>query len=233
MGRPERPITSRTKELAALARHLRVLRQAAGLTYTRLGNITGIDRTRLSRAASGDTVPALEVVEAYARGCGAGQKEVTEARKMWRLARSAETEGPAEPSVHITLVATQRELVQAMQHLHRAVGRPSLHELERRAGQHGELPHSTLHLVLKGRAQPSRELLEHFLRACSVPVFEIGRWLEAWDRIRNPRPATTQMSAADLRIVNTVLQALRSRPPDDAGPSILEAAANAMLRPVR
>ncbi|MFJ5228865.1 helix-turn-helix domain-containing protein [Kitasatospora sp. NPDC088391] len=222
MGRPERPITHRTKELTALAQHLRVLRQAADLTYTELSNVTGVERTRLSRAASGDAVPALEVVESYAKGCSASQKEIAEARKMWRLARSAETTGTIEPVVHITLVTTPRELWQAMLRLHRAVGRPSLRELEGRAGQHGELPHSTLHLVLQGRAQPSRKLLEHFLRACHLPVSEITRWLEAWDRIRNPRPATAQMSAIDRRLVNSILHTLRSRAPNEPDPFAFE-----------
>ncbi|MFD7828644.1 helix-turn-helix transcriptional regulator [Kitasatospora sp. NPDC059803] len=196
MGRPERPVTTRTKESAALALYLRVLRQSSGHTYAELGKITGIHPTRLSRAASGDSVPTLDVVEAYAAGCGAMRKELTEARRLWRAARRAGAKSPAERPAHITMINTPWDLWQAMVHLHLKVGRPSLRELERRAGGLGRLPRSTLSLVLRGGARPSRELLEDFVQACEVPSSEIKHWLEAWDRIRTPRPTSVLWAPA-------------------------------------
>ncbi|MFD5085012.1 helix-turn-helix domain-containing protein [Kitasatospora sp. NPDC058406] len=202
MGRPERPVTTRTKELTALAQYLRVLRQASGHTYTQLDSITGMRSTRLSRAASGDAVPTLEVVEAYALGCGATKKEFTTARRLWRAARGAESTSPTERPTHITMINTPRDLWHAMVHLRQKVGRPSLRELEQRAGGLGLLPRSTLSRVLRGLARPDREFLEHFVRACEVPPSEIKHWLEAWDRVNAPRPPSSLWAKSSNRQVS-------------------------------
>ncbi|GAA2158444.1 hypothetical protein GCM10009760_61470 [Kitasatospora kazusensis] len=193
MGRPERPVTMRTRQSAALAQYLRVLRQRSGRTYAELGRSTGMTPSRLSRAASGDSVPSLAVVEQYAKGCGADKQEMAELRKLWRAARGGRAPALAvERPMHITLIDTPKDLWTAMVHLHRKLGCPPLRELERRAGGHGQLPRSTLNLVLRGLAQPSRDLLEHFVRACDVPPAEINRWLEAWDRVHTPRSVVMQ-----------------------------------------
>lgn len=85
------------------------------------------------------------------------------------------------------MINSPRDLWHAMVHLRLKVGRPSLRELERRAGGLGRLPRSTLSLVLRGLARPSREFLEHFVRACEVPPSEVKNWLDAWDRVNSSR----------------------------------------------
>ncbi|MFE4356075.1 helix-turn-helix transcriptional regulator [Kitasatospora sp. NPDC056800] len=195
MGRPERPVTARIKELEALAAYLRVLRRGSGHTYAQLGRITGMTSTRLSRAASGDSVPTLKVVEAYASGCGATKRQLTSVRRLWREARKSGSRPLTERPTHITMINTPRDLWHAMVHLRLKVGRPSLRELEQRAGGLGQLPRSTLSRVLRGWARPSREFLENFVRACEVPPSEIKHWLEAWDRVNRINTPGSRMWA--------------------------------------
>ncbi|RAJ31237.1 helix-turn-helix protein [Kitasatospora sp. SolWspMP-SS2h] len=187
MGRPERPVTERTKESAALAQYLRQLRRRAGLTYSQLGAATGLTASRLSRAASGEAVPPLEVVEAYVRGCGADKKELAAVRTRWRAARQAEAPPPVDRPRDIRLVDTPSELWAAMVHLHRRIGRPSLRQLEKRAGGLGQLPRSTLNLVLRREMPPSPVLLDAFVRACGVPAADAVHWAGAWSRAYTPR----------------------------------------------
>ncbi|MFF1908280.1 helix-turn-helix domain-containing protein [Kitasatospora sp. NPDC058218] len=188
MGRAERPVTPHTKDLEELALWLRSQRQRAGLTYAKLSAETGMTVSRLSRAANGDAVPSLEVVEAYAKGCGAALKDLRMARRLWRRARlSALPSSPAEQHfVHISMVGSWAELWAAMVHLRRRSGQPSLRELQSRGGKHGELARSTLSLVLRGQARPSLEFLHRFVRACGVTsVAVIEEWQQAWARAHN------------------------------------------------
>ncbi|MFI5534212.1 helix-turn-helix domain-containing protein [Kitasatospora sp. NPDC051853] len=187
MGRPERPITSFSEEIAALAMDLRAHRQRAGLSYAQLAEMARMDRTRLSRAASGKSVPPMAVVEAYLTGCGATKKQIARTRGLWRAARRAGRQRPEEAPQHIALIKDRLGLSVAMQHLYLKIGRPSLRDLERQAGAHGELPRSSLSRVLRGDAPPNRALLEAFVKACAVPASEIETWLEAWDRVNRPR----------------------------------------------
>ncbi|MEU2625274.1 helix-turn-helix transcriptional regulator [Streptomyces sp. NPDC007157] len=56
-------------ELGALAEHLRGLRRAAGVTYTELALRTPYSAAHLKRAASGKSLPSLNLVTAYATAC--------------------------------------------------------------------------------------------------------------------------------------------------------------------
>ncbi|MFC9324051.1 helix-turn-helix domain-containing protein [Kitasatospora sp. NPDC057015] len=194
MGRPERPVSPHAdKETAALAVRLRAHRRHAGHSYARLAELTEMTTTRLSRAASGDSVPPLAVAVAYARGCGAGTKDIAEIGKLWRAARRATHADQPERLLHITLVGDARDLWSAMLHLYLRVGRPPLRELERRADGYGVLPRSTLNMVLRGLARPSRTVLEYFVRACGVSKTETQEWLNAWDRVNHPRASDKLM----------------------------------------
>src|SRR5216683_3084430 len=69
MGRRERPLES--GPLHDFARELRELRAATGLTYRALARKAGYSASALSAAASGDGLPTLDVLLAYAGACGA------------------------------------------------------------------------------------------------------------------------------------------------------------------
>ncbi|MBB4928838.1 helix-turn-helix domain-containing protein [Kitasatospora kifunensis] len=169
----------------ALAERLRSLRERAGLSYRQLAETTAHNASTFSRAASGTTVPTEAVLTIYANRCQATKAERRELRTLWRLARRAQE--PTDRAVPLDLIRHPIELCDAMAALRARIGRPSLRMLEARAGGLGKLPHSTLSLVLRGRAMPSRYLLEHFVRACGVPRSETERWLKAWDRVSASR----------------------------------------------
>ncbi|MFJ8332893.1 helix-turn-helix domain-containing protein [Streptomyces sp. NPDC094437] len=58
-----------------LAHDLRELRQAAGLTYRTMADAAGFTPATLSKAASGERLPSLAVLQAYVRACGADPAE--------------------------------------------------------------------------------------------------------------------------------------------------------------
>jgi hypothetical protein len=71
MGRPERPIETTDGALAAFAHELRELRRMAGTpTYRDLSRRAHFAGTTLSLAASGSSLPTLDVTLAYVKACG-------------------------------------------------------------------------------------------------------------------------------------------------------------------
>ncbi|MFB6931397.1 helix-turn-helix domain-containing protein [Streptomyces chartreusis] len=200
MGRPEKPLDysgQRNVALLALASWLRERRQEAGLRYTELAERTQDGEhpcsvTTLQRAASGNTIPRLPVVEAYARACGAS---VTLARSYWSEARSRARRGPAVVP-RPRLINTSAELRLALQAAYARAGYIPLREMERRA-RHGRLPTTTVSRMLKGETMLSRRQLLAFLDVCGVPEKEHDDWLDAWQRAWNAqfhRP-TTRLAA--------------------------------------
>jgi hypothetical protein len=80
-GRPERAIDPADGPLSSFAYALRQARAAAGYpTYRALSRRALFAPSVLSTAASGMTLPTLEVTLAYASACGA---DITEWRKRW------------------------------------------------------------------------------------------------------------------------------------------------------
>src|SRR5215469_529942 len=80
MSRHEKPIDSPLGELGAFANDLRSLRNGVpDLSYRRLAALTDYSPSTLARAASGITLPTLEVVLAYVTACG-GDAEAFRAR---------------------------------------------------------------------------------------------------------------------------------------------------------
>jgi hypothetical protein len=80
-GRPEREIDPADGPLSSFAHALRQARAAAGYpTYRTLARRALFAPSVLSTAASGMTLPTLEVTLAYASACGA---DTTEWRKRW------------------------------------------------------------------------------------------------------------------------------------------------------
>ncbi|WP_374117016.1 helix-turn-helix domain-containing protein [Streptomyces sp. MNU76] len=189
MGRRENPIGARNQSLALLASRLRSWRQEAGLTYAQLAERTPYSAATLSRAASGRTVPAREVVVAFAGACGG---EPRHAEYLWRWARvdRFEVAGKRRRSrrVHVTLIRDFAELHAGMVELYQLDGSCSYRELESRAVAVGErLPRTTIGRFLTRATVPSRDFVLAFVRACGVDDHELEAWGQAWDRARRQR----------------------------------------------
>lgn len=71
MGRKLRELPEQPSPLVELARWLREQRQRTGLTYAQLAERLEVNKSTLSRAVSGTTLPSLKMVEEIARACGA------------------------------------------------------------------------------------------------------------------------------------------------------------------
>ena len=79
VGRPERPLDPEAGELERFALDLRHLRtKAGGPTYRHLARRAHFSVTTLAKAASGDTVPSLQVTLAYVAACDGDLAEWTE-----------------------------------------------------------------------------------------------------------------------------------------------------------
>ena len=71
-GRPERPLDPGAGPVQGFAHELRSLRGEAGSpSYRVMAERAGLSVAALSRAASGERLPSVTVVRAYARACGA------------------------------------------------------------------------------------------------------------------------------------------------------------------
>ena len=71
MPRNENPLDPHAGPVAAFASDLRTLRHEAGhMTYRVMAKRTGYSVTTLSVAASGASLPSLEVTLAYVQACG-------------------------------------------------------------------------------------------------------------------------------------------------------------------
>ncbi len=79
-----------------------------------------------------------------------------------------------------------------LQELYARAGRPTVRDMEQRAGEWGRLPHSTAHRIVQGQTVPRDEQqLIGFLVACGVTEPEHRLWIDTWRRIlrRAPRKA--------------------------------------------
>lgn len=185
MGNREKPVSTDNRALAGLAEWLRERRMVAKLTYRQLADRTGLHATTLQRAASGQAVPQLQVVLAYARGCEA---RADQAKALWRQAqreeRRAARQGTASlPAPRPELVRDFADLSAAMLDLYEKAFAPSMRTMEERAGGFGVLPRSSAHRIVTKRAMPRREeQFIGFLRACEVPEEERQPWVDAWSR---------------------------------------------------
>ncbi|MEI5526073.1 helix-turn-helix domain-containing protein [Streptomyces brasiliscabiei] len=72
MGRPELPVDPAAGPVQRLAHDLRELRGAAGgVSYRTMAKKAGFSVTTLAKAASGERLPSLAVLQAYVQACGA------------------------------------------------------------------------------------------------------------------------------------------------------------------
>ncbi|KND41655.1 nSTAND1 domain-containing NTPase [Streptomyces stelliscabiei] len=71
MGRPELPVDPAAGPVQRLAHDLRELRcSAGGVSYRTMAKKAGFSVTTLAKAASGERLPSLAVLQAYVRACG-------------------------------------------------------------------------------------------------------------------------------------------------------------------
>ena len=71
MGRPELPVDPAAGPVQRLAHDLRELRRSAGgVSYRAMAKKAGFSVTTLAKAASGERLPSLAVLQAYVQACG-------------------------------------------------------------------------------------------------------------------------------------------------------------------
>jgi len=107
VGRRENPIAPCDRELEKLALYLRDHRDRAGLNYKELAVQSGCSASTLIRAVTGEQMPKLKTVRAYALGCGA---DPDEAERLWKRARYRAVRGRQEPVPHPRYVRNFAEL---------------------------------------------------------------------------------------------------------------------------
>ncbi|MCD0447603.1 helix-turn-helix domain-containing protein [Actinocorallia sp. API 0066] len=181
MARLERPVETDSRELRRLVTWLRRQRQRSGLTYRELGMRVGCSGSRLSRAASGRSVPPWPAVEAYARGCGV---DLSRARRLWEDAHDARYRCYLDPTEYDPdAVRDYADLRRALRTLW-ASAEISIAELVRRDASEFLRP-STLSAALRGPdrrswRRPSRALV--MILADAYDADRVQEWLAAWDR---------------------------------------------------
>ncbi|WP_405814299.1 helix-turn-helix transcriptional regulator [Streptomyces sp. NBC_01390] len=183
MGRRENPIAPCDRELEKLVRCLRDHRSRAGLNYRELAARSGCSASTLIRAASGEQMPKLKTVRAYAAGCGA---DPGEAERLWKRARYRAVRGCEEPVPHPRYVRNFAELHAALADLYRKDGSRPYRELE--AASDGVLAHATVGRFLRQEGgRPTRQFVREFAIACGAKGMALREWEQAWDRAEEQR----------------------------------------------
>ncbi|GAA4027243.1 helix-turn-helix transcriptional regulator [Streptomyces plumbiresistens] len=174
---PERPF-------ADLAGHLTALREAARLPQRGLAKAANISRGAVQRAESGTAAPTLTVLDAYLRGCGAGEADRARARLLRTRGRTArrgklgELKAPAPDFVH-----TKRELGLALAEVYERAGAPSLSDARLTPGR-TPLPRTTAWRIVNRKGLPaSREQLITFLAACGIRPAAQRPYLDAYEHV--------------------------------------------------
>ncbi|AZQ32077.1 transcriptional regulator [Streptomyces cyaneochromogenes] len=202
MGRPTKPVdASAHPRLRALAAYLRQLKDESRITYATLSERTGPANTpgfrgasTLSQAARGTHLPPLETVLAYARAAGdpggySIQWREAKTRSLWKAAAAEKARRHLSGRARRTRqVRTQASLAQELARLRLRAGRPSYSAIEQatKAGGH-RVPRSTAHLILSGKALPSREQLSALLQAFDVSAPDTAQWHTVLNRIEDRR----------------------------------------------
>ena len=191
VGRQEKPIEARNKELYKLASRLRNWREKAGYTYQKLSRHTSCSDDTLRRAASGKTLPRWEVVREFAVACDA---DVSEAERLWLKARGSvfgsSVGSMASKAVHVDYVQNYTQLHAALVSIYKKGGCRSYRDLDDRIGGHGRLPLATIGRVLNMKSRPQRDFVISFAEACGIRTAELRNWGCAWDRAESDRVET-------------------------------------------
>lgn len=188
MARPQIPLDFTFYPQASLAKYLREIHAATGLSFTELAQRAASSSATLKRAASGRGVPRRTVVEDYVQACTAPGPDrdlrTDVAVRLWKRARYAQKRpGRAYLEPRPDYVRDWRDLSGALRDLHAYAGFPSAADMEQRAGGFNALPHSTAHRIIQNRAVPrTPHQLLGFLLACEAPEERHHLWAEALDK---------------------------------------------------
>ncbi|WP_427155532.1 helix-turn-helix domain-containing protein [Streptomyces sp. TRM70308] len=188
MGRHENRIDPAAHPaLRELAYCLRCQRSTAGLTYRQLAKRTHLSVATLNRAASGTHLPSEETVAAFMKACDATALASAAAHSKWRRARR-EIYSPGANKPNPELVNDKSDLSVALEALWQYAGRPSLRNMQAKAGGSVFLPASSAARIRSRKALPaSRERAAAYLRACAVAPRDLSSWLNAWDKVVSTR----------------------------------------------
>ncbi|MFE7439356.1 helix-turn-helix domain-containing protein [Streptomyces chartreusis] len=193
MARPEAPVDHTVPELGELAELLRSLRREAGLTYTELAVDTGCSASALKRAASGRTLPDVNVAFWYALYClTARDRRLNEEGLRgvilrWREAKEAV--GKAKRAVRRSSVVPKPQLARDKADLSGALrdawaraGRPSTRAVEKASS--GQVPRSTASVISSAHTVP-RDFRQYiaYLRVCEIKGSTLKPWILAWFKI--------------------------------------------------
>ncbi|MHA4818218.1 helix-turn-helix transcriptional regulator [Streptomyces aculeolatus] len=188
---------------ALLSTYLDELRCTAGLTFADLAGRTGalggpysaVSSATLKRAATCRPVPKETTVVAFARGCGASDKEEHTVLELWRQARVEERgrlhqlQAPAVDNIR-----TPADLTAALAAVYELAGAPPLRILQQRAGttphpanstgwrEVFRLPLATVFRIVNRQCRcPTWEQCEAFLLGCGTSGERaLGQWRQAW-----------------------------------------------------
>lgn len=172
--------------LGELAAWLRAAVARTGLTHEALAGRMYRDRTAVSQAMSGATLPSLPLIEAIAAGSGA---DVMTARRLWAAAREAaalRARRAAEgwPSVGVT---DHSELCRALGALvaHRRLSLRQLVDLDETA----VLTRTMTSYVLRGQRCVTYQVMTAILGVCRVSPEASTAWRAEWERLAAPEIA--------------------------------------------
>nr|WP_172682205.1 hypothetical protein [Streptomyces violaceoruber] len=170
-----------------------------------------------SRGASGRVVPTRRLMLAFTAACGA---DPDEALRMWTAARRAREDRRRRAGISPEFQDLAKTVRSALLHpenvdsfgqLHSVMiemrarrGQPPLNELQAMAGCAPDgryrLPKSSLSVILRGEAVPSREHLTAFMEAMNVSPSGVRRWQEVWDKLS--RKTTTRPLTAPAKVTS-------------------------------
>jgi transcriptional regulator with XRE-family HTH domain len=190
MGRSEKPVNRTVPARAKLADFLRGRKAAAGLTYEEMTKRPMVpSKATLERAASGDTVPSLETVEAFVVATITDEEPVeslalalTRGQELWVRARRA-TRAPyyVHKAPDPGLISDPADFSRALRHQHVWAGYPTPGEMARMSGGSWALPSTTTRRIIAGEILPvDPQQTIAFLKACYVrDPAELEPWLAA------------------------------------------------------
>jgi hypothetical protein len=230
VARPERPVQGHGP-VADLARELRRIRSAAGLSYREMSPKAIFSRETLSAAARGDQCPGWDVTRAFADACDQTGTESRRLRQLWDKASKADRRRRPSPRRQVPPAArpgaarrdpasgaprpdpdgSPADFVYQLRVLWEWAGKPGRAVTRQRGGP--RLPSSTLDdaLSLARTTLPPLRTVRLIVLACLDDEDAAAEWDSAWRAISvreftaaNPRPASAQQAGrnrAPLRIV--------------------------------
>jgi hypothetical protein len=195
------------------------------------------------RCSTSGRIPSRRLLLAYATACDA---DTTEATRLWKAARRAEQErrrragfSPEFGDLVMSLrsVMTHPDLIDTFGKLHDVMvemrareGQPSLSELQAATGRTTDgkrhrLPKSSLSLILRGEAVPTRAHLTAFMEALNVSPNNVRRWQQVWDRLDRTHSTVRAPSIeVTIKVVDAPLaeEPKEQHTPRDAGNADLD-----------